>query len=337
MDNDMKLPIGIIGGGGYTAGELLRLLVHHPDVEVAYVESNSQAGKRIDAVHTDLVGETELTFSGADAGANKVIKSGEANRLTRLRAVFLCMGHGRSRSWVTANPLPSSTVIVDLSTDYRLDDGWVYGLPEINRAAIRKASRIANPGCFATAIQLGLLPLVRAGLADGEVHINGMTGSTGAGRQPLPTTHFSWRANNVSVYKAFGHQHLDEIGRNARLLGRPTADGLNFLPLRGPFARGIFVTTYLTTAATETALKTIFREFYERAVFTHVTDANPNLKQVVNTNKGLVFVKKHGDKALVVSLIDNLLKGASGQAVHNMNLALGLDERAGLNLKAGVF
>jgi N-acetyl-gamma-glutamyl-phosphate reductase len=322
----MKHKIGIIGGGGYTAGELLRILVHHPNVEVTYVQSESQQSKAIHEVHTDLVGETNLRFSGADAGA-----------LEGLKAVFLCMGHGRSRGWVEANPLPESTVIVDLSTDYRMDDNWVYGLPEINREATRSATRIANPGCFATAIQLGLLPLVKAGLAEGEVHINGMTGSTGAGQSPMPTTHFSWRNANVSVYKAFNHQHLNEIGRNCGLLGRKATDGLNFLPLRGPFARGIFVTTYVNTDKTETELKQLFADFYADAVFTHTTDQDPNLKQVVNTNKGLVFVEKHGDKALVISMIDNLLKGASGQAVQNMNLALGLAETAGLKLKAGVF
>lgn len=329
-----KIKVGIIGGGGYTAGELLRLLVHHPGVEVAYVQSDSQAGKRIDAVHTDLVGDTELVFSSAAAyggqGAN-------AGAMKELKAVFLCMGHGRSRGWVEANPLPDDTVIVDLSTDFRLADDWVYGLPEINREATHGATRIANPGCFATAIQLGLLPLVQAGLANGEVHINGMTGSTGAGQKPLPTTHFSWRNANVSVYKAFSHQHLNEIGRNVQLLGRPGAEGLNFLPLRGPFARGIFVTTYLNTDASEAELREVFHNFYAGAAFTHVTDVNPNLKQVVNTNKGLVFVEKHGGKALVISMIDNLLKGASGQAVQNMNLALGLPEDAGLRLKAGVF
>ena len=322
----MKHQIGIIGGGGYTAGELLRILVHHPDVEIAYVQSESQAGKRIDAVHTDLVGDTDLVFSAADAGAMK-----------GLAAVFLCMGHGRSRSWVEANTLDADTVIVDLSTDYRMDDDWIYGLPEINREATRGAKRIANPGCFATAIQLGLLPLVKAGLAGGEVHINGMTGSTGAGQKPLPTTHFSWRNANVSVYKAFSHQHLNEIGRTVRTLGRADAAGINFLPLRGPFARGIFVTTYVQTDAPEDELRRVFRDFYAGAAFTHLTDTNPNLKQVVNTNKGLVFVERHDDKALVISLIDNLLKGASGQAVQNMNLALGLEETAGLRLKAGVF
>ena len=318
----MKHTIGIIGGGGYTAGELLRILVHHPDVEISFVQSQSQAGKPLYHTHTDLLGETELVFS-AEAGKADVL--------------FLCMGHGRSKTWMEENKPSADTLVVDLSTDYRMDDDWVYGLPEINAARTRGAKRVANPGCFATAIQLGLLPLVKAGLADGEVHINGMTGSTGAGQSPMPTTHFSWRNSNVSVYKAFSHQHLNEIGRNVKLLGRKDAQGLNFLPLRGPFARGIFVTTYVQTDESESQLKGLFRNFYAKAAFTHVTDRNPDLKQVVNTNKGIVFVEKHGDKALVISMIDNLLKGASGQAVQNMNLALGLPEGAGLGLKAGMF
>jgi len=322
----MKYKTGIIGGGGYTAGELLRILLNHPAVEITLVQSESQVGKPVHAVHTDLVGETDLMFSGADAGA-----------VQELDAVFLCMGHGRSKDWVEATGLDPKTVIIDLSTDYRMADDWVYGLPEINREATKGAKRIANPGCFATAIQLGLLPLVKAGMANGDVHINGMTGSTGAGQKPLPTTHFSWRNANVSVYKAFTHQHLNEIGRNVQILGRPNAAGLNFLPLRGPFARGIFVTTYVQTDATEDELQRVFHDFYQDAAFTHVTDCNPDLKQVINTNKGLVFVEKHDDKALVISMIDNLLKGASGQAVQNMNLALGLREDTGLRLKAGMF
>jgi N-acetyl-gamma-glutamyl-phosphate reductase len=314
--------IGIIGGGGYTAGELLRLLVNHPQVEIAFVQSQSQAGKPLHHVHPDLLGETALAFT-AEAGVADVL--------------FLCMGHGRSRTWIEENKPSAKTLVIDLSTDYRMDDDWVYGLPELNAARTQDAKRVANPGCFATAIQLGLLPLVKAGLTDGEVHINGMTGSTGAGQSPAPTTHFSWRNSNVSVYKAFTHHHLDEIGRNVQLLGRANADGINFLPLRGPFARGIFVTTYVQTEATQLELQTIFRDFYADAMFTHVTDRNPDLKQVVNTNKGVVFVEKHGDKALVISMIDNLLKGASGQAIQNMNLALGLPEDAGLRLKAGLF
>ncbi|MBC6994199.1 N-acetyl-gamma-glutamyl-phosphate reductase [Neolewinella lacunae] len=321
-----KARIGIIGGGGYTAGELLRLLVHHPGVEVAYIQSESQAGKPVATVHTDLIGEQLPLFSGADAGA-----------LEGLTAVFLCMGHGRSREWMDSDEVPATTVVVDLSADFRLDEDWVYGLPEINRAATVGATRIANPGCFATAIQLALLPLVQAGLAEGEVHINGITGSTGAGQQPTETSHFSWRTANVSIYKAFDHQHLHEINRSARQLGRRASGGLNFLPVRGPFARGIYVSTYVQTDASAKQLRELFHDFYATAAFTHVTEENPDLKQVVNTNKGLVYVEKHGDKALVISLIDNLLKGASGQAVQNLNLALGLEETAGLQLKAGVY
>ena len=316
--------VAIIGAAGYTAGELIRLLIHHPEVEIAYLHSESQAGKFAHEIHTDLVGECDLQFSGGAA----------QDAILEMDAVFLCMGHGRSRGWVESHELSPHTVVVDLSSDYRLHDDWVYGLPEINRDATRGHRRIANPGCFATAIQLGLLPLVAAGLADGEVHINGMTGSTGAGQRPLPTTHFSWRAHNVSVYKAFTHQHLHEIGRSARYLGRAAgADGLNFLPLRGPFPRGIFVTTYVDTDWSEDRLRNHYADFYADAAFTHPTTTNPHLKQVVNTNKGLVYVEKHGGKALVISLIDNLLKGASGQAVQNMNLALGLPETAGLRLK----
>ncbi len=318
--------VGIIGGGGYTAGELLRLLVHHPEVELAVVESGSQAGRAIAEVHDDLVGETDLQFVGA-AGA----------KLEELDALFLCMGHGSSKGWVETHRPRKSTLVVDLSTDYRMDESWVYGLPEINREAIRGATRIANPGCFATAIQLALLPLASAGLAEGEVHINGITGSTGAGQSPSPTTHFSWRNANVSVYKAFDHQHLAEIGRSAKKVGRMATEGLNFLPVRGPFARGILVTCYLDATATQEELRAIFREFYQGAAFTHVTDEPINLKQVVNTNKGLIHVAKHGDKVLVTTAIDNLLKGASGQAVQNMNLALGLPETMGLKLKASMF
>ena len=318
--------VGIIGGGGYTAGELLRLLVHHPEAEIAFVESGSQAGKAVTEVHSDLVGDTDLTFTGSAGPA-----------LGQADVLFLCMGHGVSRGWVEAHRPRQGQVIVDLSTDYRMDNSWVYGLPEINREAIRTAKRIANPGCFATAIQLALLPLAAAGLAEGEVHVNGITGSTGAGQSPSPTTHFSWRNANVSVYKAFTHQHLAEIGRSAARVGRLATDGIHFLPVRGPFARGILVTCYLDTDRPEDEVKQLFRDFYAGAAFTHVTDQPINLKQVVNTNKGLVHVEKYGSKVLVTTAIDNLLKGASGQAVQNMNLALGLPEKTGLQLKASMF
>ncbi|MTB53881.1 N-acetyl-gamma-glutamyl-phosphate reductase [Lewinella sp. W8] len=322
MESTQKPRVGIIGGGGYTAGELLRILVHHPGVDLAFVQSQSQAGAPLHAVHSDLIGDTDMIFTD---------EAGDAD------VIFLCMGHGRSRGWVEQHLPAPETIIVDLSTDYRMDDNWVYGLPELNRAALRGARRIANPGCFATAIQLGLLPLVAAGLAEGEVHINGITGSTGAGQQPVPTTHFSWRNANVSIYKAFRHQHLAEIGRSAAQLGRKSTTGLNFLPVRGPFARGIYVSQYVEANVSTEDLRDIFSSYYQGAAFTHVTTENPNLKQVVNTNKGLVFAEEHDGKALVISMIDNLLKGASGQAVQNMNLALGLDETTGLHLKASMF
>ncbi|WP_238748938.1 N-acetyl-gamma-glutamyl-phosphate reductase [Neolewinella maritima] len=318
--------IGIVGGGGYTAGELLRLLVRHPEVEITFVESGSQQGKAISEVHDDLTGETDLHFCGS-AGA----------RLSEVDAVFLCMGHGVSRGWVESHRPAKSLLVVDLSTDYRMDDSWVYGLPELNRARIQGARRIANPGCFATAIQLAVLPLARAGLVEGELHINGITGSTGAGQSPSPTTHFSWRNNNVSVYKAFDHQHLAEIGRSAAQAGRVATEGMHFLPVRGPFARGIFVTCYLDTDRPEEEVRQLFKDYYADAAFTHLTDQPVHLKQVVNTNKGLVHVEKHGGKLLVTTAIDNLLKGASGQAVQNMNLALGLGETLGLELKASMF
>ncbi|MGB3799220.1 MAG: N-acetyl-gamma-glutamyl-phosphate reductase [Lewinella sp.] len=318
--------IGIIGGGGYTAGELLRILVHHPGVEIAFVESSSQSGKSVTDVHDDLVGDTDLNFSGSAGAA-----------LGEVDVIFLCMGHGKSRGWVEAHRPKQGQVVIDLSTDYRMDEQWVYGLPEINLEAIRSAKRIANPGCFATAIQLALLPLAAAGLAEGEVHVNGITGSTGAGQSPSPTTHFSWRNANLSVYKAFDHQHLAEIGRSAAQVGRIATDNIHFLPVRGPFARGILVTCYLDTDRSEEEIRQVFRDFYQDAAFTHVTDETINLKQVVNTNKGLVQVEKYGSKVLVTSAIDNLLKGASGQAVQNMNLALGLPEDQGLRLKASMF
>jgi N-acetyl-gamma-glutamyl-phosphate reductase len=319
--------VGIIGGGGYTAGELLRILVHHPEVEIAFVESGSQAGKRVAEVHDDLVGETEAVFCGA-AGARVVAE---------VDAIFLCMGHGKSSGWMQSHRPPRDTLVVDLSTDYRLDENWLYGLPEINREATLGARRIANPGCFATAIQLALLPLATAGLAEGEVHVTGITGSTGAGQSPSPTTHFSWRNANVSVYKPFTHQHLAEIGRSAAQVGRVATGNIHFLPVRGPFARGIFVTCYLDTDLAEDDLRQLFADFYARAAFTHLSPDPLHLKQVVNTNKGLVHVERHGGKVLVTSIIDNLLKGASGQAVQNMNLALGFPETMGLNLKANLF
>lgn len=314
---------GIIGGGGYTAGELLRILQYHPEVEIAFVHSKSQAGKAVSEVHEDLIGETGLHFTD------------ELN--LEVDALFLCMGHGQSKGFVEQHDIPESTVIIDLSHDFRLNGEWVYGLPELNRDAIRQHRRVANPGCFATAIQLGLLPLAKAGLLQDEVHVHAITGSTGAGQSPKPTTHFSWRNNNLSIYKAFRHQHLGEIKQSLTQLQRGLQAPINFLPLRGDFPRGIFASLYTKVEAGEAEMVELYRSFYESAPFTVVTSQNPNLKQVVNTNKCLVHVEKHDDKLLIISAIDNLTKGASGQAVQNMNLAFGLEETAGLQLKAMAF
>jgi N-acetyl-gamma-glutamyl-phosphate reductase len=315
--------IGIIGGGGYTAGELLRILVHHPRAEIAFVQSTSQAGKPVYAVHEDLIGDTELSFTAtADPSVD---------------VLFLCMGHGKSRAWLAAHEVPATTLIVDLSTDYRLDPDWVYGLPELNREQIRTSRRIANPGCFATALQLALLPLAARGELTDEIHINAVTGSTGAGQAPSATTHFSWRSNNVSYYKAFQHQHLAEINRSLRQAQPGFTGEVLFLPVRGNFTRGIFAGTYLRSALTERELIAHYTEYYATHPFTHLAPTNPHLKQVVNTNKGLIYLEKHESRVLVISMIDNLLKGASGQAVQNLNLALGWPETMGLQLKPAGF
>lgn len=313
---------GIIGGGGYTAGELIRLLINHPAVELAFVVSESQAGKLVSSVHDDLVGDTDLVFTSEPEVAD---------------VIFLCMGHGKSSGWMEQCQPDQETIIVDLSTDFRMDENWVYGLPELNREAIRTAKRIANPGCFATAIQLAALPLAAAGLIEHPLHVNAITGSTGAGQNPGATTHFSWRNNNVSMYKAFRHQHETEIDRSIRQVSGGGGAKLHFLPVRGNFARGIYCSLYTETPAPEALLTETYRRYFEVSTFTHLNEQEPHLKQVVNTNKGIVKVRKIDDQVLVVSMIDNLLKGASGQAVQNMNLALGLEEGMGLRLKANAF
>lgn len=318
---------GIIGGAGYTAGELIRILVNHPTVEIAFVNSTSNAGKDVTAVHGGLFGETELVFT------NELPLDG-------VDVLFLCSAHGDSRKFLEANTVPAGLKIIDLSTDYRHarpDHDFVYGLPEINKEAIQKAFHVANPGCFATAIQLAILPLAAAGLLTDDVHINAITGSTGAGVKPAETSHFSWRNNNISVYKAFGHQHLDEIGQSVRQLQPGFDKNLNFIPVRGNFARGIFASTYTKCPLSVGEAKALYSEFYKNAAFTFVADKNPDMKQVVNTNKAVVYVEKHGENLLIISMIDNLLKGASGQAVQNMNLMVGIDEKAGLNLKSTGF
>lgn len=316
---------GIIGGAGYTAGELIRLLVNHPQVRLAFVHSTSNAGNRIADVHGGLEGDTELRFA-------------DTCDLASIDVLFLCSAHGESRKWLEANAVPRGVKIIDLAQDFRDEsDGFVYGLPELNRDRIRTAERVANPGCFATAIQLALLPLAAAGLLTEEVHVTAVTGSTGAGVKPSATTHFSWRTDNISVYKAFTHQHLIEIGRNLRHLQPGFGKAVNFVPMRGDFARGILASVYTDCPLDEAAARRLYEDFYGPARFTHVAAGSVDLKQVVNTNKGLLSVAKYEGKLHVVSVIDNLLKGASGQAVQNMNLLFGLDESEGLRLKASAF
>ncbi|MBP3303474.1 MAG: N-acetyl-gamma-glutamyl-phosphate reductase [Muribaculaceae bacterium] len=317
---------GIIGGAGYTAGELLRLLVSHPEVEVAWVHSTSNAGAPVTDVHEGLVGETDLRFA-------------ETFDLKACDVVFLCQGHGFSRKFWEENEMPAGLKVVDLAQDYRDEsEGYVYGLPEVRRDAIRNCRKLANPGCFATAIQLALLPLAASGmLKNGEVHVTGITGSTGAGVKPGATTHFSWRNNNLSVYKAFEHQHLKEIKMTLGALQDGIEPDISFIPVRGDFARGIFVMADITTGMSIGEAVGMYRDFYAGAAFTFVSDRPVDLKQVVNTNKCVISLEKHGDKLLVISAIDNLLKGASGQAVQNMNLMFGLPECTGLALKASAF
>jgi N-acetyl-gamma-glutamyl-phosphate reductase len=315
-----KIKVGVIGGAGYTAGELLRILINHPAVTIVFVNSSSNAGNPVTDVHSGLIGETDLVFTSELP-------------FSSVDALFLCSAHGDSKKFMDENNVPSSLKIIDLSTDYRekrSDHDFVYGLPELNRGQIRKATHIANPGCFATAIQLALLPLASAGLLTHEVHVNAITGSTGAGVKPSATSHFSWRNNNISIYKAFGHQHLQEIGQSLRQLQPGFDKAVNFIPVRGNFARGIYATTYTQCSLSLDEAKKLYTDFYKDAAFTFVVDKNPDMKQVVNTNKGLVYLEKHDDKLLIVSVIDNLLKGASGQAVQNMNLLFGLDEKTGL-------
>lgn len=317
--------VGIIGGAGYTAGELIRILLNHPYAELAYVQSSSNAGNRLCDVHEGIYGETEMTFC-------------EDFPLEDVDVLFLCSGHGKSTEFWSSRKCPSSLKVIDLAQDFRDEScGYVYGLPEINRERIRNARFVANPGCFATAIQLAVLPLASAGLMKGDVAVTAVTGSTGAGVKPGATTHFSWRNNNLSTYKAFEHQHLKEINMNVLRMQPAFSGSIDFVPMRGDFARGIFASVQIRFDGSQQDAQEIYREFYKDAAFTFLYDGNLDLKQVVNTNKGLVTVEKHGSKLLVNSAIDNLLKGASGQAVQNMNLLFGLDEKAGLKLKASAF
>jgi len=321
------IKIGIIGGAGYTAGELLRILLNHPKADIVFVQSSSNAGNLISDVHDDLLGETQLKFI-------------PEMLLDAVDVVFLCMGHGKSMEFMQNAKLPETLKVIDLSHDFRLKregNKFVYGLPELNRDDIKSAKYIANPGCFATGIQLALLPLAANNLLSGEVHVQAITGSTGAGQKPTESTHFSWRSGNVSAYKIFEHQHEGEILQSLKQLQPGFAKDFNFVPIRGNHTRGIFVSAYTKYSGSLEEAKKLFRSYYASHPFVVVTEANPGVKQVVNTNKAVVYLEKHGDKLVIISVTDNLLKGASGQAVQNMNLMFGLDEKTGLNLKPVAF
>lgn len=319
------MKVGIIGGAGYTAGELIRLLINHPEAQIVFVNSESNAGNRLSDVHGGLIGETDLRFT-------------DTYNLNDIDVLFLCQGHGQSSAFWQNNNMPEGLKIIDLAQDYRDEsDGYVYGLPEVNRSRISAADRVANPGCFATAIQLALLPLAAAGLLNSDVHVTAVTGSTGAGVKPSATTHFSWRSDNLSIYKPFGHQHLAEIRQTLTRLQPDFKTNINFVPMRGDFARGIFASVYTDCDLSQEEVDRLYNDFYADAAFTHVADRAVDLKQVVNTNKAIVKPEKHGSKLLIASAIDNLLKGASGQAVENMNIMFGLDPSTGLRLKPSAF
>lgn len=319
--------IGIIGGAGYTAGELCRILLNHPEAEIVFVNSESNAGNLLCDVHEGLYGETDLRFTSELP-------------FDEVDVVFFCFGHGKSTQFLQEHYIPADVRIIDLAQDFRLasdDNDYVYGLPELNHSHLCGAQHVANPGCFATCIQLALLPALKAGLISGDIHVNGITGSTGAGQKPSGTTHFSWRNDNISVYKTFRHQHLLEINQTIQEL-QPGYDGrVLFIPQRGCFARGIFVTAYAKCDAPIEQVQNAYSQYYADAAFTHFTTKSPDMKQVVNTNKAVVYVEKFDDQLLMICCIDNLLKGAVGQAVQNMNLMFGIDETCGLRLKASAF
>ncbi len=319
--------VGIIGGAGYTAGELLRLLINHPDVEIVFVHSSSNAGNRITDVHGGLYGETEMVFT-------------DALPLDTIDVLFFCTAHGDTRKFMESHTVPDALKIIDLSMDYRIkcdDHDFVYGLPELNRRTICHSKHVANPGCFATCIQLALLPLAKHLMINDDVMVNAITGSTGAGVKPSATSHFSWRDNNMSIYKPFAHQHVPEIKQSLRQLQNSFQADINFIPYRGDFPRGIFATVVVKSKVELSELVRIYEEYYAEDSFVHIVEKNIGLKQVVNTYTCLLRLEKHGDRLLIVSCIDNLLKGASGQAVHNMNLMFNLEETVGLNLKPSAF
>ena len=329
------IKIGILGAAGYTGGELIRLLVNHPEAEIIFANSESNAGNLVADVHEGLLGDTDLRFT-------------DAMPFDEVDVVFFCFGHGKSEQFLQEHTIPEHVKIIDLAQDFRIaapTHDYVYGLPEIHREQIRKCQHLANPGCFATCIQLGLLPLAKAGLLTHDVAVNAITGSTGAGQKPVSTTHFSWRSDNMSIYKVFTHQHLHEIRQSLTELQGSLEASIDFIPYRGDFARGIFCTEVVKfdgeegtpTNPTAEQLAEMYRAFYADAAFTHYVDKALDLKQVVNTNKALVHVDKFGNKAVITCIIDNLLKGAVGQAVQNMNLMFGIDEHSGLLLKANAF
>ncbi|MDH5475271.1 MAG: N-acetyl-gamma-glutamyl-phosphate reductase [Cyclobacteriaceae bacterium] len=324
------IQVGIIGSAGYVAGELIRSLVHHPNVTIDFLYSQSQHGQKVLDTHQDLITYPDLLFT------NKINPN--------VDVVFLCLGHGNSTKFLNENKFAQATKIIDLSNDFRLHDdadfedkSFVYGLVELNKEKIKKASNIANPGCFATAIQLGLLPLADKKLLHDDVHINAITGSTGAGQSLSATTHFSWRNNNMSIYKAFNHQHLGEIHESVSSLQEGYQGQLNFLPVRGDFTRGIFASMYTKSDLSEEELVALYEEYYADAPFTFISKSAINLKQVVNTNNCIIQVQKIEDKVLITSIIDNLIKGAAGQAIQNMNLIHDLDETTGLQFKGIAF
>ncbi len=348
-NNNTPLPLGGVGGGlrvgilgaaGYTGGELIRLLLNHPQAEIVFANSESNAGNLVSDVHEGLIGETDLRFTSEMP-------------FDQVDVVFFCFGHGKSEQFLKEHTIPANVKIIDMAQDFRIkgDHDYVYGLPEIHKEEIKKAQHLANPGCFATCIQLGLLPAAKMGIIHDDVAVNGITGSTGAGQKPGATTHFSWRNNNFSIYKQFTHQHLHEICQSlnevkpadAPFFTSPISEkqesgvSIDFIPYRGDFARGIFVTEVIKTDCPIDEVVAFYKEFYKDAAFTHYSDKALDLKQVVNTNKALVHCEKFGNKLLITSVIDNLLKGAVGQAVQNMNIMFGIDETAGLRLKASAF
>ena len=321
------IKVGILGAAGYTGGELIRLLLNHPEAEIVFANSESNAGNPIADVHEGLYGDTDLKFT-------------DQMPFDEVDVIFLCFGHGKSARFLNEHPVPDNVSIIDLAQDFRLaapGNDFVYGLPEIHHSLIAKAKHVANPGCFATCIQLGLLPAAKMGIVKGDIAVNAITGSTGAGQKPSGTTHFSWRNNNISIYKPFQHQHVPEIRQSLEEIQGHLDAEIDFIPYRGDFARGIFATEVVKTEANIDDIIAAYKSFYAEAPFTHYVDNAIDMKQVVNTNKALVHCEKYGNKLLITSCIDNLLKGAVGQAVQNMNIMFGINETEGLKLKASSF